>query len=263
MNLINHLKNLFKKKTPMAKSLKELEEDFNKKRFEYRSTLNIWYTVAVALISIGIFFYVFNFFLDQSSSQDIVATISSKLLSKEFLNNEFASAISLSASFALVIPILYTIGRVMRTQKRNAEISNLNLQIRNERSRIIQQKQEEITQTDEDIKTNISADIEKMLDLLISTGRDYVANPELQNSIDAIRSKYSDYEVRAKYRYARAFGVAFSRVNHALLAFMNLRPIPPPPPPAYNYDKEQVQNAIALLKEALFSLKTLKGGTNP
>src|SRR5437867_3504765 len=109
MNLVKNLKNLFKKesKTADVKSLNELEEDFNKKRFEYRSTLNIWYTVAVALTSIGIFFYMFNFLLGQSSPQDMATTIRSKLISKEFLNNEFASAISLSASFALIIPMIY------------------------------------------------------------------------------------------------------------------------------------------------------------
>ena len=274
MNLFKNLKNLFNKgrkselnTNPTAeptdeKKLVELEKDFNKKRYEYRSSRNLWYTVAVALTSIGIFIYTFNFLLGQSPSQDIVTTIKSKLLSKQFLNNEFASAISLSAAFALITPILYTIARVMRTQQRNAEISGLNLQIRNIRSRIIQQKQEKITPTDEDIIRSIAADIENMLNSLKLTGPNYVAYPELQNRINAIRSRYSDYEDRIRYKYVKVLGVAFGKVDLAILAFMNLQPIQPPRPPTYNYNKEQVESATSLLKEAWLSLKTFEGETN-
>jgi hypothetical protein len=285
MNLIKNLKNLFKKRETSEintnvtinsttdatdeQKLVKLKEDFNKKRFEYRSTRNIWYTVAVALTSIGIFIYMINFILGQSSSHDIVTTLRSSLVSKEFINTEFASAISISASFALIIPIMYTIARVMRTQQRNAEISNLNLEIRNIRSRIIQQKQERITPTGEDIKRNISTDIEIMLNLLKLTKPNYIAYPELQNIINAIRSRYSDYDARIKYKYASALGAAFSKVNLAILAFMDLPsppsppPTPPPTPMPFNYSKAQIETTISLLEDALLSLKTAKGGTNP
>jgi len=247
-----------------AEKLVKLKEDFNKKRLEYRSSRNIWYTVAVSLTSIGIFISGFYFILGQSSSHDVVTTIRSNLLSKEFINTELASAISISASFALIIPIIYTIARVMRTQQRNAEISSLNQEIRNVRSRIIQQKQEKFIATDEDIIRSFDADVENMIDslTLIDKNPNHIAYSGTQNRIDAIKSRYSDYEKR-RYKYAKVLGVAFGTVDHAILMFMNTNPKPSSGPTSYDYDQEHVKDTISLLNKASLALKKLNEQLNP
>jgi hypothetical protein len=222
----------------------------------------LWYSIAVALASIGLFIGILLITLGPFFSTDSVTTIASKLSSKSFLNNEFASAISLSASFALILPIIYSIARLTKTQQRNAEISSLSLRIRDTRSKIVLKRQEEITYTSEVWSTIIGTDIKHMIESLENILHNNYKITDLNADIfKSLISRYSQYEGKLRFKYAKYLGHKFNIVDGAILSFIKLAERKDLQSLPLQENSERIKSTISLLDRALDSLRSSKGGT--
>lgn len=145
----------------LGKELEDREKDFSNKRDQYKFSMNIWISMAVGGISVLIFIIAFFSLLGLSYPPEGIQTFYKQLASKDFINNQFASILSLSLSLAMVLPIAYTIARNLQTQKRNTELSSLSLQIRHLRSKITIEKQKQILEHKEEKEKKNQQQIEK------------------------------------------------------------------------------------------------------
>jgi hypothetical protein len=251
----------------------DLENKFNNKRKEYPPRFKTRQSIAIVATGFGIFTFSFIFIIGLSSLETLT-NVASSLTSKEFLNNEFASSISLSVSLALIPIIIYSIARLVKTQQLNAELSTLNQEIRTVRGRIIEKNQaQSFTLKNEQLPRLISSDIELMHSTLkeMLIANQLVLYPGTLTKIAALNDRYDDYEENIRYKYANLLGNEFSPVDAAIFGFLNIARqlsritsqyiMKKEMYTDYRIDLNDIQRTIEILNKAIDALKSHESDT--